>query len=325
MSGIGLKRRSKCDLDISALRALVELREHSSFARVSERVNLSSSAVFCQIRQLEDQLSQKLYERHGKVLQLTDAGNVLANFADKIVYMHDSALSAFKASETSLHELIRLGCGPRGSVEIVPHLIQALVMQYPQIEIRMTSADDNTLLNDLRGGVLDALLMSIPGEIPGFETKHMWTDELVLVFPPSKSGLFKNPRIDDLRAAPFILYRRPVLLDEAFQQLCRDLKFEPNVITENDEPESIKELVRLGLGVSYLPYWQVAEEASAEDLRIVRLPKPHVYSYGLLYRKPAGRVDTLSRLVAVAAEWRQWWPLAKHVSPARPSRRAATK
>jgi DNA-binding transcriptional LysR family regulator len=313
MSSIGLKRRSKCDMDISALRALVALREHASFARVSERVNLSSSAVFCQIRQLEDQLGQKLYERHGKTLQLTASGGLLANFADKIVYMHDAALHAFKSNGTTMRELVRLGCGPRGSVEIVPYLVQALVKQYPQTEIRMTSADDNTLLNDLRSGLLDALLMSLPAEAPGLELKHLWTYELVLVFPPLDSGLFKNPQINDLRTVPFILYRRPVLLDEAYQQLCRDLGFEPNVVTESDEPESIKELVKLGLGVSFLPLWQVAEEVGKGKVRIVRLPKPHLYKYGLLYRKSDRQANALLGLIAVASQWKQWWPLAKHV------------
>src|ERR1035437_326837 len=144
MTGRGIERRSICNMDISALRALVALREHSSFARVSERVNLSSSAVFCQIRQLEDQLGQKLYERRGRTLQLTESGGILANFAEKIIYMHDSALNVLKSNGTGLRELVRLGCGPRGSVDIVPNLVQALAKQHPQIEIRMTSADDNT-------------------------------------------------------------------------------------------------------------------------------------------------------------------------------------
>src|ERR1035437_2340543 len=99
MTGRGIERRSICNMDISALRALVALREHASFARVSERVNLSSSAVFCQIRQLEDQLGQKLYERHGKALHLTATGNSLATYAEEIVHMHNFALSTLRSEE----------------------------------------------------------------------------------------------------------------------------------------------------------------------------------------------------------------------------------
>jgi DNA-binding transcriptional LysR family regulator len=301
-------------MDISALRALVALREHSSFARVSEQVNLSASAVFCQIRQLEDQLGQKLYERRSRLLQLTETGALLANFADKILYMHDSALDAHKSSGASMRELIRLGCGPAGSVEIVPYLLRALVRQSPKVEIRMTSADDNTLLSDLRSGILDVLLMSLPAEAPELEMKHLWTYEVVLVFPPQQSGRFTNPQIQDLRKTPFILYRRPVLLDEAYQRMCLDLGFEPNVITENDEPESIKEMVKIGLGVSFLPLWQVAEEAEQGTLRILHLPKPQFYKYGLLYRKSVLQPKALLGLITVAQHWKRWWPLSNHVS-----------
>ena len=68
MTGGDGKRQTMCNLGVSALRALLALREQGSFARVSEQIHLSSSAVFCQIRQLEDQLGQKLYERRGKIL-----------------------------------------------------------------------------------------------------------------------------------------------------------------------------------------------------------------------------------------------------------------
>jgi DNA-binding transcriptional LysR family regulator len=136
---------------------------------------------------------------------------------------------------------------------------------------------------------------------------------MALVFPPLSSSHFKNPQVDDLRTAPFILYRRPVLIDDAYQQLCRDLGFEPNVVMENDEPESIKELVKLGLGVSFLPIWQVAEEAHKGKMRIVHLHKPHLYNYGLLYRKSGYKANMLLSLTTVAQQWKQWWPLAKYM------------
>jgi DNA-binding transcriptional LysR family regulator len=306
-------------MDISALRALVALRELASFARVSERVNLSSSAVFCQIRQLEDQLGQKLYERQGKALQLTPGGNSLASCADKIVHMHDFALNAMKPSATNKRRLIRLGCGPHGSVEIVPYFVQALVRQDPGAEISMFSADDNTLLNDLRTGLLDALLMSLPAEPAGLEQMHLWTFEQVVVFPPMSSGLFTNLQMEDLRTAPFILYSRPVMMYDAHQQLCRDLGFELNVVMENDEPDSIKELIKLGLGVSFLPFWSVAEEERKGKLRILRPPRSQRYKYGLLYRKSAYEANILKGLIQVAPQWNQWWPLAKYVLPPKAS------
>jgi DNA-binding transcriptional LysR family regulator len=309
-----VKRKSICNLDVSALRALLVLREHGSFARVSEKIHLSASAVFCQIRQLEDQLGQKLYERLGKTLQLTASGHSLANYAERIVQMHDSTLSEFKLGGSGLRDSLRLGCGPHGSAAMLPHLILAFVKQFPRAEIQMISADDNTMLNDLRSGFLDALLMSLSEDVEGLGHTHLWSYELVLVFPPLKSGLFKKPTVEDLRKAPFILYHRPVLIDAAYQKLCRDLGYEPNVVMQNDELDSIKELIMLGSGVSLLPIWAVAHEARKGKVRVVHLPKRQLYKYGLLYRNSVQEGSTIANLITVAQQWKQWWPLATYVA-----------
>jgi DNA-binding transcriptional LysR family regulator len=308
----------KCDLDLSALRALSALRDLASFTRVGEKVNLSSSAVFCQIRQLEDQLSDKLYERNGKWLRLTATGRLLTEHAEKIIGMHDAALGALRPDGSAKRELVRVGCGPHGSVEIVPYLLQALIQQQPRAEFRMISADDNSLLDDLRSGLLDAVFMSLPGqpnELGDLEQAPLWSYEFVLVLPSAASGLYPSPTLPGLRHAPFILYRRPMVIDSAFRQLAKDLQFEPNVVMENDEADSIKELVRLGLGISFLPYWHVADEARRRTLRILRPPEAQCYNYGLLYRRSAYEAGMLSRFLKVASEWKKWWPLAKHVSP----------
>ncbi len=293
------------------MRALIALREHASFVRVAEQVNLSASAVFCQIRQLEDQLGQKLYERRNKALHLTGTGNLLASFGEKILHMHDSALHGYRSSESRIQVPVRVGCGPCGSVQIVPHMVRELAVQMPKVDVRIISADDNTLLNDLRGGLLDILLMSLPEDVTGLELEHLWTYEFVLVFPRH----FQRPRIQDLRSLPFILYRRSPLLDEAYQRLCRSLDCEPDVVMENDEPESIKELIKSGFGASFLPRWQVAEEARSGKLRILRPPSACTCKYGLLYRRGAHRSNATRNAMMIARQWKQWWPLSSYVLP----------
>lgn len=309
------------------MRALIALRDFASFPRVAEKVNLSSSAVFYQIRQLEEQLNAKLYERAGKWLRLTPAGRSLSEHAEKIIGMHDAALEALHPNGSAKRELVRIGCGPHGSVAIVPFFLHTFIRQEPRAEFRMISGDDNSLLEDLRWGFLDAVFMSLPGhpnDLGGIEQYPLWSYEFVLVLPPLSSGLYRSSTFPDLRRAPFILYRRPIVIDSAYRQLTIDLQFQPNVVMENDEPDSIKELVRLGLGISFLAYWQVADDVRKGALRILRMPQPRLYNYGVLYRRSAYEARVLSRFLKVAARWRQWWPLAKHVSPSAGRNESAT-
>ena len=95
------------------------------------------------------------------------------------------------------------------------------------------------------------------------------------------------------------MYRRAVVIDAAYQQLCREIGFEMNVVMENDEQDSIKELVKLGLGITFLPLWSVADEKRKGTLRTLRAPKPQFHNYGLLFRKadyyPEGSVESSRR------------------------------
>src|SRR5579872_2486642 len=149
-------------MEFSQLRALVALQELASLARVGEQLHLSPSAVFCQIRQLEEETGQKIYERVGKKLHLTGAGEMLAQHARKILDAHEAALRAIHEQAPSRKEMLRIGCGPHRSVRIAPYLLQTFVKTHPDSEVRLVTAEDQSLIRDVRIGVLDAILMSLP-------------------------------------------------------------------------------------------------------------------------------------------------------------------
>jgi DNA-binding transcriptional LysR family regulator len=298
-------------MEFAQLRAILAVRELASFAKAGEQLHLSASAVFCQIRQLEDEIGQKLYERYGKQLRMTAAGDLLAQHAARILEGHNAALAALREQCEDKRRLLRLGSGPHSSLSIVPHLLRAFLQAYPHTEVRLSTADDGALLRDLKIGVLDAVLMSMPVGEGDLEEVPLWTYEMVLVLPPGDS----KPTLDEFRSLPFIVYRRALIIDAAYRQLRRDLGFEPNVVMENDEPDSIKQLVRLGLGAAFLPTWSVGSEARQGSLRVLRPPVRQFYGYGVLQRRSEYRPKVLTALLTVCSEWNEWWPLAEHVLP----------
>lgn len=306
-------------MDLSKLRALLALQDLASLARAGEQLHLSPSAIFCQIRQLEEETGQKLYERIGRRLSLTNAGATLAQHARKILFAHEAATAAMKELSGAPHETLRFGCGPHGSVRIAPFLLHALVRQYPGTDVRLTSSDDQSLLRDVRSGALDAILMSLPVGDRELTEEPLWSYEMVFVLPPHLRSDRRAPRLADLQQMPFILYRRAVVIDSALPKLCAALGFEPRVIMENDELDSIKELVKLGFGVTLLPLWSVGGEARKKQLRILRPPERHFQNYGLLYRKSEHRPRVVAHVREVAQRWKEWWPHAAYVSPAMPN------
>ena len=168
-------------------------------------------------------------------------------------------------------------------------------------------------MRDLRLGILDIVLMSLPTGEADIVEVPLWSYEMVLVMPPAYGKGKKSATTFNTSQLPFILYRRAVITDLAFQQFCHDLDLEPNVVIENDEPDSIKQLVKLGLGMTVLPEWSVIDERRERRLTVIRLKNRSFYNYGVLCRRSGYRPKALDDLLAVARRWRDWWPLAADV------------
>jgi DNA-binding transcriptional LysR family regulator len=298
-------------LELSHLRALIGIGELANFRKAGEHLHLSPPAVFDQVRQLEQQVGQKLYERAGRKLVLTEAGVLLLSYARRILQEHDEALTALHELSGNQRGLLRFGCGPHISVAVVPHLLRAFLAKHPGIEVRLITGNDPSLFDDLRSNRVDLLLMNLPVDDAALEQIGLWRYELVFIAAP------EHPVTDypnDLAQQPFILYQRAFLIEEAIRRFCVEVGFEPKVVMQNDQADSIKELVKLGLGVSLLPLWSVSEDVRRGTLRIIRLPDRHLFSEtGLIYRKSAHVSAAIRALVDVAHQWREWLPRAGDV------------
>ena len=83
-----------------------------------------------------------------------------------------------------------------------------------------------------------------------------------------------------------------------------------------DQVDSIKELIKLGLGISILPLWSVSEEMRIGMLQVVRLSKPKLINEtGLIYCKTLHVPDAVRALCGVTADWKNWLPRAGDVIP----------
>jgi len=302
-------------MELSQLKAILALQELASLARAGEQLHLSASAVFCQIRQLEDEIGQKVYEHVGRKLLLTGTGELLARHARKILSAHDAAVTAITEQGSTRKELLRIGCGPHGSVRIAPFLLRAFANRHPHSELRLVSSDDQSLLREVRTGLLDAILMTLPVHDKDLAEEPLWSYENVFVLPPPRRLGRRIRGLADLKDLPFILYRRSVVIDPALREMFTGLGFTPNIVMENDEVDSIKEMVRLGFGITMLPMWSVGGETKKGGLRILRPQRKQFYNYGLIYRSVEYRPRVLAHLQEVAHRWPEWWPHAAHVAP----------
>ena len=289
------------------------MEELGSLRRAGEQLHLSAPAVFEQLKQLEEHSRQKLYERAGRRLVLTEAGTLLHSYARRILREHDEALVALSELSGVRRGLLRFGCGPHISVAIVPHLLRTFLTKYPGVEVRMVTGNDHSLFHDLRSGKVDILLMNLPTKDEALEEVALWRYEMVFIAAPNHPA---TGRAADLAKQPFILYQRAMIIEEAIQRFCVQAGFHPRIVMQIDQADAIKELVKLGLGISLLPVWSVTEETRRGTLRIIRVRNRRLFAEtGLVYRKSAHVPAALRALIEVAHQWQEWLPMADSVHP----------
>jgi DNA-binding transcriptional LysR family regulator len=297
-------------VEISQLRAILVLRDTASLTAAGKQLGLSASAVFCQIRQLEEEIGAKLYEQVGKKLRLTDRGDLLSRYASRIVEMHDRTVLGSQEN-IATREHISIGCGPLSSVRIVPHLLRALRSEFPTLTARIVTSGDQELVRDLRSGVLDVIMMSVPlGEV-SLQEEPLWSYNLVAVKPSPTVSDEVNENSDG--SLPLILFRRPGVIDLAVNSFLMRMDAEPNILIENDNPASIREIVKLGLGAAMLPDWSIVEERKAGEVLVDPAHAGPKYNYGVIYQRSEYRSHALDMFLLVCRKWQKWWPYAAEV------------
>jgi DNA-binding transcriptional LysR family regulator len=302
-------------VELAHARALIAIGDLGSFSKAGERLHLSPPAIFAQVHQLESELSEKLYERSGRKLVLTPAGRLMIDYCRRLLLVYDEAIDAVKELSGAQRGSLYLGCGPHISVSIVPHLLRAYITQYPNVELRLITGNDHMLFEDLYAGKVDLLLMNLPVEDSDLVQDPLWRYEMVFIVPPGDPLAGRGSvSAAELSARPFILYQRSVVIEAAIRQFCVTAGFEPRVVMQNDQADSIKELVKLGLGISLLPLWSVSEDVRRGSLGILRLESRQLFTVtGLIYRKTTHLPMPLRALLEVAHQWKTWFPRAEDV------------
>lgn len=148
---------SHVNFDVAVLRSFVVGIDLGSFAKASERVGRSTSAVSAQIRKLEEQTGTSLFRKSGRGLALTDAGEVFLRYARRLVELNDEAFAATRG--TDLQGWVRLGLQEDFSETLLPGVLGRFARAHPKVRIEARVARNTDLLARLDAGELDLALI----------------------------------------------------------------------------------------------------------------------------------------------------------------------
>jgi len=141
------------NLQLDYLRTFIALAEAKNFTKTGALVNLSQSAVSMQIKRLETEVGKKLFHRIGKTIKLTGEGNILINYAMRMVREHDEAVAAL--SKPNLEGLIRFGSPEHYTDGVLPDLLARFSRSYPDVTVKMRCENSDVIKDSVDKGDLD--------------------------------------------------------------------------------------------------------------------------------------------------------------------------
>lgn len=258
-------------LDSRQLRAFASLAQTGSFTETARQLRLSQSAISHSIRALEEEVRCRIVNRMGKTVTLTLAGEQLLAHAKRILTEMELARERLSELGKWGHGRLRIGASPTACQYLLPTVVREFKDSFPQCLIQIEPGDTAQTLEFLHEQRIDMALALEPRNDQRIEFRPLFTDELKFLVGPlhpwAKKGFVERGDIVNQR---FILYAKKSYLWDMIQEYFRREKIVLPTSIELGNVEAIKELVKLGLGISILARW-VAEKELA-DGSLVALP-----------------------------------------------------
>ena len=257
--------------NVHQLRVFLAVAETLSFTRAADRLFLTQSAVSHQIAKLERELGCEVFERDGRSIALTVPGHALITHARRVFVAIDSAVEATRAATIVGAGRIRIGASNTACQYIIPEALREFRECFPDYSLAITPGDSPASLEHLLAGSVDLALMLRTDRHSKVQFQPLFEDELKFVVSPLHPWA-KAGRVDrkQLAGQRMILYGRNSTTFRLVERYFNRLQAPLRDWIEIGDIGAIKELIKIGLGISVMAPWVIARET--EQGSLVSLP-----------------------------------------------------
>src|SRR5215470_19267075 len=142
-------------MDFDHLVTFLEIAKQGSFSRAGQKLYRSQPAVSAQIRQLEQEYGQKLFDRVGKSIQLTSAGEALLEYAAKLLTLRNESLRAVADHASTPRGVLSIGANEATCLYVLPEVFDEYHRLYPLVQISIYRNFSRKILERVEDGTID--------------------------------------------------------------------------------------------------------------------------------------------------------------------------
>jgi len=242
-------------MDIAGLQAFVSVAENASFSAAAGALHLTQPAVSKRIAALEAELNNRLFDRIGRQIQLTEAGRALLPRAQNIINEVQDSQRAISNLSTNVAGQLHIGTSHHIGLHRLPPVLRGYNQSFPDVELDMQFLDSEQACKAVLHGDLELGIVTLPPDNTDPLTLiPLWNDPLhIVVSEEHVMASEKNIKLQSLANHPAVLPARGTFTREVIEDMLQPADIKLQVRLSTNYLETIRMMVEIGLGWSVLP------------------------------------------------------------------------
>ena len=257
-------------MNVDYLLAFRCVMRHKSFRRAAEDLHISQPAVSKQIRALEDEVGERLFER-GRSVRSTLAGEVLIKYADRVCQSMDAARDEIGDLKSQGHGRLAIAAYHVLAVHFLPPLIERYRSLCPKVKVTVQTDWPEGIIHRVEAHDADVGILVRPNNLdalPNLSYLPLNSAEMIFVTAPH-AGLVNEAEVplDELRKVPFVLCPDGCPTRRYLELRLAERGYTAQIAVESSNLDLQSRLVELGLGVGILPKGIIVPQLKQKKLR----------------------------------------------------------
>lgn len=260
-------------MDLNHLEIFCKIYECSSFSKAGQALCLTQPTISSHMKKLEEALQTKLFDRLGREIVPTRAGEHLYRYAREIVRLKEEAGQTLDQLKGNLSGTLNIGGSTIPGEYILPSFVSRFRKMHSGVIVNLRIGDSHDVVNMVSERTVELAVIGAPTNNASIECRELWKDELLLIAPPSFGA--RKVSMENFRKVPLIFRERGSGTRASFEKAIEEFGLrmgDLNIVGEMGSTEAIKGAIRAEMGLSVLSSLAVQDDLTRGTLKKIDVP-----------------------------------------------------
>jgi LysR family hydrogen peroxide-inducible transcriptional activator len=271
-------------METHQLRYFVAVADEGNFSRAAAKVRVAQPSLSQQIRKLEAEVGQPLFDRLPRSVVLTEAGRCLIDYARQILASIGDARRSVDELKDEVSGRLAVGAIPTIAPYILPELVGKFQKHYPEVTLEIVEDVTDGITRRVEAGELDVALASTCQQSSTLRRESLGNEPLLALVPEGHPLAKKTlVELDDLKSQRFLLLHEMHCLSQQVHHLLDSRRLSPEIALAGSQLGTIANMVAAEIGVSIVPQMMVKHQATSGCVSLPFAPPVPERELNLLY------------------------------------------